>query len=56
MVNPHLMASGLSADGRRHPRTSLDPGEPEERNIYQAMEAGKQVRKLPMTLGDALTR
>ena len=32
----------------------LDPGEPEERNIYQAMEAGKQVKKLPMTLGDAL--
>ena len=29
-------------------------GPPEERNIYQAMEAGKQVRKLPMTLGDAL--
>ena len=34
----------------------LDPGEPEERNIYQAMEAGKQVKKLPMTLGDALDR
>ena len=32
----------------------LDPGKPEERNIYQAMEAGKQVKKLPMTLGDAL--
>ena len=25
----------------------LDPGEPEERNIYDAMEAGKQVKKLP---------
>jgi glutamine synthetase len=32
----------------------LDPGEPESRNIYQAMEAGKQVSKLPMNLGDAL--
>ena len=32
----------------------IDPGKPEERNIYQAMEAGKQVKKLPMTLGDAL--
>ena len=32
----------------------LDPGEPEERNIYEAMEAGKQVKKLPMSLGEAL--
>ena len=23
----------------------LDPGEPEERNIYEAMEAGKQVNR-----------
>jgi glutamine synthetase len=32
----------------------LDPGEPEERNIYEAMESGKQVKKIPMTFGDAL--
>jgi glutamine synthetase len=32
----------------------LDPGEPEERNIYEAMEAGKHVRKIPMTFGAAL--
>jgi glutamine synthetase len=32
----------------------LDPGEPEERNIYEAMEAGKEVNKIPMTFGDAL--
>ncbi len=32
----------------------LDPGEAEERNIYEAIEAGKQVKKLPMSLGDAL--
>ena len=35
-------------------RNKIDPGKPEERNIYAAMEAGKQVRKLPMTLGDSL--
>jgi len=29
-------------------------GKPEERNIYAAIEAGKQVEKLPMSLGDAL--
>ena len=32
----------------------LDPGEPEERNIYEAIKAGKQVKKLPMSLGEAL--
>ena len=37
-------------------KNNLDPGPPEERNIYQAMEAGKQVKRLPMTLGDALDR
>jgi len=53
-VNPYLMASGLLKafdDGIRH---KIDPGEPEERNIYQAMAAGKKVKKLPMSLGDAL--
>jgi glutamine synthetase len=33
---------------------TIDPGAPEERNIYEAMEAGKDVRKIPMTFGDAL--
>jgi len=54
MVNPYLMAAALLMafdDGIRH---QLDPGEPEERNIYQAMEAGKIVKKLPMSLGEAL--
>ena len=54
MVNPYLMAAGILKaidDGIKH---KLDPGKPEERNIYAAMEAGKQVKKLPMTLGDAL--
>ena len=53
MVNPYLMAAGLRAmdDGLNN---KFDPGKPEERNIYQAMEEGKQVKKLPMTLGDAL--
>tara|TARA_Y100000590_G_scaffold436527_1_gene557172 strand:- start:772 stop:1065 length:294 start_codon:yes stop_codon:yes gene_type:complete len=34
----------------------IDPGEPENRNIYEAMEAGKEVKRLPMSLGDALKR
>jgi glutamine synthetase len=32
----------------------LDPGPPEEGNIYEAIEAGKEVRRVPMTLGEAL--
>ena len=32
----------------------IDCGKPEERNIYDAMEAGKLVKKLPMTLGASL--
>ena len=53
-VNPYLMAAALLkafADGIRR---NLQPGEPEERNIYEAMEAGKEVKMLPRTLGDAL--
>ena len=56
MVNPHLMAAALLKAMDDGLRNNLDPGAPEERNIYQAMEAGKQVKKLPMTLGDALDR
>jgi glutamine synthetase len=54
-VNPYLMAAGLLKafdDGIRH---KLDPGEPEERNIYAALAAGKKVKKLPMSLGEALS-
>jgi glutamine synthetase len=54
MVNPHLMAAALIKAMDDGLKNNLDPGPPEERNIYQAMEAGKQVKKLPMTLGDAL--
>ncbi len=54
MVNPYLMgATLLKAFGDGMDR-NIDPGEAEERNIYKAMEAGKIVKKLPMSLGDAL--
>jgi glutamine synthetase len=55
MVNPYLMAGGLLKAMDDGLTNKIDPGKPEERNIYQAMEQGKQVKKLPMTLGDALT-
>jgi glutamine synthetase len=54
MVNPYLMAAGILKAADDGIRNKIDPGKPEERNIYAAMEAGKQVKKLPMTLGDAL--
>lgn len=56
MVNPYLMASGLLKVFDDGISRNLDPGEPEERNIYEAMEAGKLVKKLPMSLGEALER
>ena len=53
IVEPAYGPRGLAAmrDGIDR---KLDPGEPEERNIYEAMEAGKQVNRIPMTFGDAL--
>jgi glutamine synthetase len=56
MMNPYLLAAGLlmAFDGGLEKK--LDPGEPESRNIYAAITAGKEVDKLPLTLGDALHR
>ena len=54
MVNPYLMASTLLATMDDGLSNKIDCGKPEERNIYAAMEQGKQVSKLPMTLGAAL--
>lgn len=53
-VNPYLSFAALitaMADGLER---SLDPGPAEERNIYEAMSAGKQVDRIPQTLGEAL--
>ena len=54
MVNPYLLGAAVLKAFDDGINRNLDPGEPEERNIYQAMEAGKEVTRLPMTLGDAL--
>jgi glutamine synthetase len=53
-VNPYLSMAVLIAAMWDGIERKLDPGEPEERNIYEAMEAGKEVKKIPMTFGDAL--
>ena len=54
MVNPYLLASGLLKAFDDGLRCELDPGEPEERNIYDAIKEGKEVVKLPLSLGAAL--
>jgi glutamine synthetase len=56
MVNPYLLGGALLMAIDDGIDRNLDPGEPEHRNIYQAMEEGKQVRRLPMSLGDALDK
>ncbi|MFN0154766.1 MAG: glutamine synthetase family protein [Gaiella sp.] len=53
-VNPYLSMSGLIAAMRDGIDNKIDPGPPEERNIYEAMAGGKEVKKIPMTFGDAL--
>jgi len=54
MCNPYLMGAGLLKAFEDGIDNDIDPGKPENRNIYQAMEAGKKVKKLPMSLGEAL--
>jgi glutamine synthetase len=53
-VNPYLSQAALIAAMRDGIDRQVDPGHPEERNIYEAMSAGKEVKRIPMTFGDAL--
>jgi glutamine synthetase len=53
-VNPYLSLATLIASMRDGIERRVDPGPPEERNIYEALSAGKDVKKIPMTFGDAL--
>jgi glutamine synthetase len=53
-VNPYLMGTALLKAFDDGISRNLDPGEPEHRNIYDAIEQGKEVKKLPMSLSEAL--
>ena len=53
-VNPYLSMAGLLTTIKDGLDRGLDPGQPEERNIYDAMKEGKQVTRIPSTLGEAL--
>lgn len=52
-VNPYLMSGALLRAFDDGLKRKLSPGEPEQRNVYEAKEAGKQLRKIPMDLGTA---
>jgi glutamine synthetase len=56
MVNPYILSSALLKSFDDGISRKMDPGEPESRNIYEAMKSGKNVKKLPLTLGQALER
>jgi glutamine synthetase len=53
-VNPYLSMASLLVAMRDGLDQSIDPGPPEEGNIYEAIEAGKPVTRIPSTLGEAL--
>jgi glutamine synthetase len=53
-VNPYLSFAAILAVMKDGLQRNIDPGEPEERNIYEAMAQGKKVRRIPSTLGEAL--
>ena len=53
-VNPYLLNTGILLASDEGIKKDMDPGEAEERNIYEAIKEGKEVRKLPQSLGDAL--
>jgi len=53
-VNPYLSMAVLIKAMEDGINRKLDPGQPEERNIYEALQAGKDVKRIPMNFGDAL--
>jgi glutamine synthetase len=53
-VNPYLSMAALLVAMQDGISQSLDPGPPEEGNIYEAISAGKSVERIPYTLGEAL--
>jgi glutamine synthetase len=53
-VNPYLSFAALLMAMKDGLARNLDPGPPEERNIYEAIKEGKEVVRVPETLGEAL--
>jgi glutamine synthetase len=53
-VNPYLSFAAIIKAMEDGIRRNLDPGPPEDRNIYDAIAGGKNVKRVPMNLGAAL--
>jgi len=53
-VNPYLSFAAIIKAMQDGIQRNLDPGPPENRNIYEAIAGGKNVKRVPMTLGEAL--
>jgi glutamine synthetase len=53
-VNPYLSFAAIIKAMQDGIQRNLDPGPPENRNIYDAIAGGKNVKRVPMTLGAAL--
>jgi glutamine synthetase len=50
------MGSALLASFNDGLDNKIDPGPPENTNMYEAVAKGKVVKKLPLSLGEALDR
>jgi glutamine synthetase len=53
-VNPYLSFAALLMAMKDGIDRGINPGPPEDRNIYDAIAGGKQVTRIPETLGEAL--
>ena len=56
MHNPYLLGAALLKACDEGITKKMKPAKPESRNIYEAQKAGKDVKKLPLSLGEALDR
>ena len=56
MPNPYLLGAALLKACDEGISKKMKPAKPESRNIYEAQKAGKDVKKLPLSLGEALDR
>ncbi len=54
MVNPYLMQAALLKAIDDGVRNRIDPGEPEDRNFVDLLNAGEAIERIPTTLRDAL--
>jgi glutamine synthetase len=53
-VNPYLSFAAMLVAMKDGIDNKIDPGPPEERNIYEAIRGGKDVARIPIHFGEAL--